>query len=136
MVASGQQDSVQASGGTDAAADPVAGKTAAEILGEIAWVMTQDPAHANAPLGLLESRVMPAIVLRQFHISYLRVEAPPKTGGAAVLQPVAVEIWAMVSEAVRERIETDPYTSLSIAEWYSGTEKRELLRAAIAVVNQ
>ncbi|WP_158448511.1 toxin-activating lysine-acyltransferase [Jannaschia rubra] len=69
-----------------AAADPVAGKTVAEIMGEIVWLMTQDPSARDMPIREIERIVMPAILTRAFHISYIRVEA---TG---VLQPVSVEL--------------------------------------------
>ena len=40
--------------------DPVAGKTVAEILGEIVWLMTQDPAGREMKVAEIEALVMPA----------------------------------------------------------------------------
>jgi cytolysin-activating lysine-acyltransferase len=77
------------------AADPVNGqargqteppsKTVAQVLGEIAWLMTQSPRHKVIPFGDLEWLVMPAILLRQFRIFY---------NGE---QPVGVALWALAT---------------------------------------
>lgn len=71
--------------------DPVSGKTVAEILGEIVWLMTQDSDARNLPIYEIERIVMPAILLRKFHIKYAQVmnNAHP---GSKSLQPVEVEI--------------------------------------------
>jgi hypothetical protein len=45
-------------------------KTVAQVLGEIAWLMTQSPRHKAVPLGDLEWLVMPTLLLRQFRIFY------------------------------------------------------------------
>lgn len=73
--------------------DPVAGKTVAEILGEIVWLMTQDPTGREMKVGEIEGLVMPAILQKRFHIKYAQV---PDMGrpGAMTLQPVEVEIYA------------------------------------------
>ncbi|RNF35375.1 toxin-activating lysine-acyltransferase [Paracoccus methylarcula] len=117
---------------TTAATDPVAGKTVAEILGEIAWLMTQDPEHAGASINKLETHVMPGIVLRQLHIQYAEIPSPPASGNMNPnLQPVSVEIWAMVSEAVAARLNADPAASIGIAEWRSGSIRQSVFCATL-----
>lgn len=74
--------------------DPVAGKTVAEILGEIVWLMTQDPAGREMKVTEIESLVMPAILARRFHIKYAQVP-DMRRPGATTLQPVSVDIYAL-----------------------------------------
>jgi hypothetical protein len=73
--------------------DPVAGKTVAEILGEIVWLMTQDPAGREMKVAAIEQLVMPAILQRRFHIKYAQVP-DVRHQGDATLQPVSVSIFA------------------------------------------
>lgn len=73
--------------------DPVAGKTVAEILGEIVWLMTQDPSGREMRVAEIETLVMPAILARRFHIKYAQVP-DMRRPGATTLQPVAVDIHA------------------------------------------
>lgn len=80
----------QPSGSKDALGDntdPVSGKTVAEVLGEIVWLMTQDPAARALPVSEIERVVMPAILLRRFHVDY----AIPHPGAAPL--PVRVRVW-------------------------------------------
>ena len=103
------------------AADPVNGdargrtvppsKTVAQVLGEIAWLMTQSPRHKAVPLGDLEWRVMPALLLRQFRVFYKGE------------QPVGVALWALVDELVAERIDAGD-RRLAAVEWKSGGNMR------------
>lgn len=71
--------------------DPVAGKTVAEILGEIVWLMTQDPAGREMKVSEIEALVMPAILARRFHIKYAQVP-DMRRPGATALQPVEVSL--------------------------------------------
>ncbi len=73
--------------------DPVAGKTVAEILGEIVWLMTQDPAGREMKVAEIEALVMPAILAKRFHINYARVP-DMRQRGATTLQPVSVGFFA------------------------------------------
>ncbi len=73
--------------------DPVAGKTVAEILGEIVWLMTQDPAGREIKVAEIEALVMPAILAKRFHIKYAQVP-DMRRPGATTLQPVSVSIFA------------------------------------------
>lgn len=75
------------------AIDPVAGKTVAEILGEIVWLMTQDPAGRELKVSEIEALVMPAILAKRFHIKYAKVP-DLRQPGATTLQPVSVNIFA------------------------------------------
>ena len=83
---------VQAQPGTKTV-DPVAGKTVAEILGEIVWLMTQDPAGREMKVAEIEALVMPAILARRFHIKYAQVP-DMRRPGATTLQPVEVSIFS------------------------------------------
>jgi cytolysin-activating lysine-acyltransferase len=83
-------------------------KTVAQVLGEIAWLMTQSPRHKPLTLGDLEWLVMPAILLRQFRIFY--------QGD----RPVGVALWALADDLVARRIDAGN-PRLSAAEWKSGT---------------
>jgi cytolysin-activating lysine-acyltransferase len=93
---------------TSGAAGP---KTVAQVLGEIAWLMTQSPRHKAMALGDLEWLVMPAILLRQFRIFYKGE------------QPVGVALWALADELVAKRIDAGD-RRLTAVEWKSGTALR------------
>jgi cytolysin-activating lysine-acyltransferase len=82
-------------------------KTVAQVLGEIAWLMTQSPRHKAIPLGDLEWRVLPALLLRQFRIFYKDE------------QPVGVVLWALADDLVAKRIDAGD-TRLAAVEWKSG----------------
>ena len=73
--------------------DPVLGKTVAEVLGEIVWLMTQDTAGREMKVSEIEALVMPAILAKRFHVEYARVSnvQPP---GTTSLQPIKVSIFA------------------------------------------
>jgi hemolysin-activating ACP:hemolysin acyltransferase len=110
--------------------DPVAGKSVAEIFGEIVWLMTQDKSSRELSIKDLEHLVMPGILLRQFHIQYAEVLAdrpPAAVSTKATLVPVSVEIFAMCSPAVSIALEADPRITLTILDWRSGTIKKKIL---------
>ena len=94
-----------------AASGEAAPKTVAQVLGEIAWLMTQSPRHKAMSLGDLEWLVMPAILLRQFRIFY--------QGD----RPVGVALWALADELVAKRIDAGD-TRLTAVEWKSGAAMR------------
>lgn len=122
----------QDSSSSTTVSDPVAGKTVAEILGEIAWLMTQDPNHAESEIRSLETHVMPGIVLRQFHIQYAEMPSLPASGNVKPnLQPVSVDVWAMINSTVAARLDANPGASLSVADWRSGTIRRVMLHSSI-----
>jgi hemolysin-activating ACP:hemolysin acyltransferase len=99
--------------------DPVAGKSVAQIFGEIVWLMTQDKDARELSIKDLEHLVMPGILLRQFHIQY----APGPQNAPDALVPVSVEIFAMCSEAVAAALKANPRVRLTIQDWRSGTIK-------------
>lgn len=72
--------------------DPVAGKTVAEILGEIVWLMTQDPVGREMKVAEIEALVMPAILARRFHIKYAQVP-DLRRPGTITSQPIWVEFY-------------------------------------------
>jgi cytolysin-activating lysine-acyltransferase len=86
-------------------------KTVAQVLGEIAWLMTQSPRHKVMAIGDLEWLLMPAILLRQFRIFY------------SGEQPVGVALWALVDDLVAKRIDAGE-TRLAAVEWKSGSNLR------------
>jgi cytolysin-activating lysine-acyltransferase len=86
-------------------------KTVAQVLGEIAWLMTQSPRHKVMPIGDLEWLVMPALLLRQFRIFYKGE------------QPVGVALWALADDLVASRIDAGE-TRLAAVEWKSGSNMR------------
>jgi cytolysin-activating lysine-acyltransferase len=86
-------------------------KTVAQVLGEIAWLMTQSPRHKPIPIGDLEWLVMPAILLRQFRIFYKGE------------QPVGVALWALADDLVARRIDAGD-KRLAAVEWKSGSNMR------------
>ena len=91
----GEGDVPQGAGGVEAGpkpVDPVAGKTVAEILGEIVWLMTQDTTGREMKVAEIEALVMPAILAKRFHIKY--AQAPTLVGSRAPhYQPVSVDIF-------------------------------------------
>ncbi|MGV8988140.1 MAG: toxin-activating lysine-acyltransferase [Cypionkella sp.] len=76
--------------------DPVAGKTVAEILGEIVWLMTQDPAGRELKIAEIEALIMPAILQKRFHIKYSQIP-DMRRPGATTFQPVSVEVFSSVN---------------------------------------
>jgi hypothetical protein len=89
-----------ASQGSAGSTDPVAGKTIAEILGEIVWLMTQDPVGREMKVAEIEAVVMPAILQKRFHIKYAQVP-DVRQPGAAIRQPVSVSIFAAPNSYTR-----------------------------------
>lgn len=120
-----------------APSDPVSGKTVAEIFGEIVWLMTQDPEAQDIPIKALEHLVMPAILLKQFHITYCRAPIGFTTKGQSVttntapLQPARVELFAMCSSEIAGRFTDDPNYVPLRGEWVSGPLKTIVRRFQI-----
>jgi cytolysin-activating lysine-acyltransferase len=85
-------------------------KTVSQIIGEITWLLTQSPIHKQLFIGDLEWFVMPAILLEQF-----RVFSGPQ-------HPVAVALWANVSEDTEQRLEAGGY-KLRPDEWRGGDRR-------------
>lgn len=96
-----------ASGVAIAEATAVGGKTVAQMLGEIVWVMSQSPIHKQLFIGDLEWFAMPAILLEQFRIFY-----GPE-------HPAGVALWARVSTETDERLRAGAH-KLRADEWRGG----------------
>jgi hypothetical protein len=64
--------------------DLAAGKSVAEIFGEIVWLMTQDAELKQLPSPELEWLVMPPILLRQFRVFYKAAQSASGGNGAPV----------------------------------------------------
>jgi cytolysin-activating lysine-acyltransferase len=109
-AASTVNGSQTAAGHAQSQAEPRA-KTVAQVLGEIAWLMTQSPRHKVIPIGDLEWLLMPAILLRQFRIFYKGE------------QPVGVALWALADDLVARRIDAGD-KRLAAVEWKSGSNMR------------
>lgn len=131
--------------------DPTADKTVAEVFGEIVWLMTQDPNCQELKIRDLERLVMPAILLKQFHITYAPVPAghtvkgdvvhtaeatPGQTGKAmTALQPLQAELYALVSEDVAARLDDlAGGLVMSLPDWRSGTLRKTILTASLPMV--
>jgi cytolysin-activating lysine-acyltransferase len=101
---------LSANGTRTAPAEPPP-KTIAQVLGEIAWLMTQSPRHKAVPIADLEWLVIPALLLRQFRIFY------------SGEQPVGVALWALADDLVAGRIDAGD-KRLAAVEWKSGSNIR------------
>jgi len=109
------------------AVDPVAGKTVAEILGEIVWLMTQDPAGREMKVAEIEALVMPAILMRQFKIEYAYVNAGAQAAKKA-LQPISVTIFALFSKEKVTETKAGPSVTDSQINEKNGTPKMEVMK--------
>lgn len=82
-------------------------KTVAAALGEVAWLLSQSPAHRHALFfGDLEWLVMPALMHGQYRLFYAKE------------RPVGVALWAFVSETVEQRLTASG--RIGSGEWRSG----------------
>ena len=104
----GPKTDIPGSTGQGKPGDPAnADKTIAAVLGEIVWLMSQSPEFKQYLISDLEWLVMPPILLRQFKLFY-------QNG-----QPVAVVLYARVSDEVAARIDAGAPT-LRTQDWKSG----------------
>ncbi|MFT3688818.1 toxin-activating lysine-acyltransferase [Paenirhodobacter sp.] len=97
--------------------NPVGEKTVAEILGEITWLMTQDPAGREMKVAEIEALVMPAILARRFHIKYAQVPDMRRWGRRCCG-------WCRVSIVVaelRELTENSKFSkpTIFLVKWYT-----------------
>jgi cytolysin-activating lysine-acyltransferase len=72
------------------------------------------PGFKSMPLSEVQKLVMPAVVTGHFRVG----QAPLKPNGPPV--PVAVALWASVSDEVDRRLAQDQDAALSPNEWNSG----------------
>jgi cytolysin-activating lysine-acyltransferase len=91
-------------------------KKLAAAFGSVVSLMMRAPDVKSLPISELEWLVMPALSRGQFAIA----EAQPKD--AAVLMPIGLVLWAMVSKDVDARLSEQSGNLLKLApeEWRSG----------------
>jgi hemolysin-activating ACP:hemolysin acyltransferase len=89
----------------------------AATLGQIVSVMMRTPQHRQTFLADLDWLVLPAIATNQYALNEVTDDAT----GATL--PVAVALWASVSEEVDRRLSANPtgQIRLKAEEWNSGT---------------
>lgn len=121
-------------------ADHAAVPTIAAVLGEIAWLMSQSPAHRQLFIADLEWLIMPPLLLGQFRLfhapaaapSHAAVQSPPITGMATsgavpasggasreTQRPIGVVLWALVDAEVEARLAAGG-ARLRPQDWRSG----------------
>ncbi|MEO0952944.1 MAG: toxin-activating lysine-acyltransferase [Pseudomonadota bacterium] len=81
-----------------------------DVLGAACWLMTMSKAHRLQPISLIEDRILPGLLLKQFRL--IKHENQPK----------AFLSWATVSDDVLERFELD--NKLTLKDWRSGPNIR------------
>ncbi|MGD9784623.1 MAG: toxin-activating lysine-acyltransferase [Hyphomicrobiaceae bacterium] len=100
----------------DAKRNIVKSKMIAASFGGIVTLLMRSPEYRHLTLADLEWLVVPAMVHRQFALMDSQLAKSETTA------PVAVALWANVSQEVDERLsrELDKPVQLSPAEWKSG----------------
>ena len=88
-------------------AEDFAQKTVADVMGQIVWLMTQSKFHRSLFISDLEWAIMPAILVQQLKFHYHEG------------QPKAAVFWALVSEEVKERIDSSAQPRLRLHDWRS-----------------
>ena len=83
-------------------------------LGEIVAVLMDASGFKSMPLSEVQKLVMPAILTGQFRVG----QTPPDPNGVPV--PVAVVLWASVSEEADRRLTQNEEFALKSNEWKSG----------------
>jgi cytolysin-activating lysine-acyltransferase len=83
-------------------------------LGEIIAVFMDAPGFKTMPLSDVQNLVMPAVLAGQFRVG----QTPPDRTGVSV--PVAVVLWACVSEELDRRLSQNQDFVLKSNEWKSG----------------
>jgi cytolysin-activating lysine-acyltransferase len=84
-----------------------AAKKVSEVLGEIAWLMSQSPLHKQFFISDLEWFVMTPVLLQQFRMFYDKDK------------PIGVVFWATVNEEVEQRLAAGT-SRLRPQDWKSG----------------
>lgn len=114
---------------SSASKDQVAGKTVAEILGEIVWLMTQDPRSKDMSINDIERIVMPAIILKQFHIEYVSTGSSKNKKN---LIPIKATIFAMCSDSDMHLLMQGKLSEMQNNFWKSGNNKFEIAEYTMA----
>lgn len=82
-------------------------KDFSEALGQVTWLMTMSADHKQLPISVIDERILPAIVLKQFKVL---------TKGK---MPIAFLAWATVSDEVQKKFEAGR-EALELKDWRSG----------------
>ncbi|WP_420862957.1 toxin-activating lysine-acyltransferase [Algirhabdus cladophorae] len=77
------------------------------FLGLASWLMSMSKEHRDLPFSTLDSRILPAILLKQFKI--IRKDT----------MPMAFLSWATLSDEAKAKFQKDP-DSLELLDWRSG----------------
>jgi cytolysin-activating lysine-acyltransferase len=87
--------------------------TISQVLGEITWLLSNSSQHSNLKVVELNWLVMPAILLKQFHLFY--------SGD----KPIGAALWAMTDAAGEGKIMngTFCYGAAGDGEWSSGDRR-------------
>jgi hypothetical protein len=103
--------------------------------------MSQDKEARDVQIKDLKHLVMPAILLKQFRITYAPVPSGRtingqpvfKTDDKPMLQPVAVELFAMCSPTVSAALDSMPQgkTALKLQDWRSELKRKVVSRYKI-----
>jgi hemolysin-activating ACP:hemolysin acyltransferase len=92
----------------------IVAKSRFAALGEIVAVLMDAPGFKTMPLSDVQKLVMPAILAGQYRVGQT---SPDRTG---VPVPVAVVLWASVSEELDRRLSQSQDFALKSNEWKSG----------------
>lgn len=84
-------------------------KTFSNVLGQAVWLMSMDENYKQMPIGMIEGRVLPPIILRQFKLYYKEK------------QPVAFLTWALLDEPVNKPTDLSRFTGQNLIVWRSGS---------------
>ena len=91
-------------------------KLVSASIGEIAVLMSRSPEYRDLPLSVLQSRVLPPVLAKQFYVT----EVMDKESGHQA--PLAAITWACVSDDVDQRLASSTSLPIQIQpdEWTSG----------------
>lgn len=95
------------------AATQSTGLTVSHFLGEMTWLLSQSPLHADLKIKDLEWLIMPPLALEQFYLF--------RDGG----KPVGLALWARCGTEAVKKIQ-NPYSpsspKMNFDDWKSGDE--------------
>lgn len=92
------------------------GSAVTPSLGKMMAVLISSPRHQRMTLAEVYTRFLPPLTLNQFVVAEARPTGQEQTA------PVGLILWAEVSDAVQQRLMSDPTqpTVLAASEWRSG----------------
>lgn len=89
---------------------PTGDKTFSDVLGQAVWLMSMDKDYKHLPIGMIEGRVLPPIILRRFKLYYREK------------QPIAFLTWALLDEASAANFDPSVLTGNDLQFWSAGTK--------------